>query len=289
MSRIDPNKMSSINIDGFIENVVRMFQNKSNHKMVRDTFQKWLKLYYDKSVASKTRELDIRKRHNYNLVKQYFEKWKKAQQQKLDFDNYLEEEEYQRNTNTSLSNYFRHESRITRYEDKLNTQENENISKDISNINQDVYRNDTLGLYPIQPFNKQFRNDNSWHGQLSESALLDKSDSLRMPYKSNVETVESVDMPLNRFDDQEIKPRYQKLYNEVERPSYGSNTCFNMPLQSVIVRNNKNDNVTYDQVSNTQSVHKLQLTAIPLQNSIRVTLSQEYDSISDDQKRHILK
>lgn len=57
---------SSIDVNGFIENVIKLFRNKKRSKLLRTVFQTWLKMYYENSIRLKAIEIEIKKNNNFN-------------------------------------------------------------------------------------------------------------------------------------------------------------------------------------------------------------------------------
>lgn len=326
---------STINIDGFIENVVKLYQQKLNHKTMSKTFKSWLKLYYDRSIRAKTFELEVRKKQNFRTVSKYFTLWRRAidkRSQSQAFQHYLYDE--YRNTPSSFSNVFNCESRITKYENAVaNQQESGAMFNDTRN--QQVFQSDTLGSYPVKNLNDQY-SPNIFENNTNQYPSDCHSSELRKPYISNIETVESIDLPCNKlnhnpsitsssnFPDsstptiplsfnqnaQNCSETHnfipQTKYSYYDYPSY--QRAMDMPLKSVQVLNHKSKKVVCDSLedqiarkfprhdsSDSDSdrsenhAHMAELTAIPMQNSLRNTLSLDMSTITYEQKLHVLR
>jgi hypothetical protein len=69
---------SVMNIDGFIHNVIRLFDKRRNTNLMREIFQSWLRVYYETSIKIKSIEIEVKKKHNFSLVRSCFTRWRSS-------------------------------------------------------------------------------------------------------------------------------------------------------------------------------------------------------------------
>lgn len=224
---------SDLNINGFIKNVIKLFRERRNREKVKVIFHEWAKLYYESSIKFKALEIQIKKKHNYCLVQSIFSKWRDRALYSLDASNIPDVQKDI--TPTTFSNPFTSESRITKYDDVRVLHQQESGSLVNENINQ-------------YPFLRQ---------ELYSSYFND-SNEMRQPYKSNIETTESIELPCNRHTD--YCNDYKRKFND-SRPSVSSADLhsFDLPFQSIRVTNHTKKYTVQDTFHDDQGGHRLQL------------------------------
>ena len=254
---------SDLDINGFIKNVIRLFQERRKRDKLKNIFREWSKIYYESSIKLKAIEIQVKKKHNYSLVHLIFNKWRDKALTNLNASNIPDVQK--EITPTSFSNPFTWESRITKYED-------------------------------IRWFNQQdsgsLMNENIFHHpfirQEFYSSYLNNSNEMRLPYKSNIETTESIEFPYKKVD--QTQESYNPNFN-APRPSVSSSDIhsYDLPFQSIRVTNHLKKWTVQDTLQDDQGGNKMQFNWSSVQESVKATLSQNFESITPIERIHVLR